>query len=100
MRRLLARHLGPCIACAGLVLFVAQRSSAQPLPAPHHISALHALNNSVEALVRRASPSVVQVVVTGNGPRGGMDGEASFEMVRRGTVGSGFVLDPDVHIVR
>src|SRR6267142_72999 len=95
----MARRLGSCVVFAAGVLLVAQRSSAQPSHAPRPFSALRALNNSVEALVRRVSPSVVQVVVTGYGPRGGLDSESSVEIVRQVTVGSGVILDPDGYIV-
>src|SRR5882672_1290295 len=92
-------RLGVCIASAAGLLLVAQCLSAQPTHAPRRSSALRELNSSVEALVRRVSPSVVQVVVTGYGHRGGVDGDGSFDIVRQMTVGSGVILDPDGYIV-
>src|ERR1700704_392417 len=93
------RVLCGCLTCAASLLLAARGASAQPAHAAHSMSALRELNNSVEALVRRVSPSVVQVVVTGYGPRGGVDGDSSFEIVRQVTVGSGVILDPDGYIV-
>src|SRR5258708_1711598 len=93
------RLLGVWIACGAGLLLVAQPSSAQPTHPARHSSALRELNTAVEALVRQVSPSVVQVVVTGYGPRGGPDSESSLEIVRQVTVGSGVILDPDGYIV-
>src|SRR5262245_11446381 len=93
------RLLGACIVCAADLLLLARASSAQPAHAQRPISALRELNSSVEALLRRVSPSVVQVVVTGYGPREGGSGDSPFEIVRQVTVGSGVILDPDGYIV-
>jgi serine protease Do len=95
MRRLLSA----CLACAAGLLLAARGASAQPAHAAHSMSALRELNSSVEALVRRVSPSVVQVVVTGYSPREGTDSDSAFEIVRQLTVGSGVILDPDGYIV-
>ena len=94
MRRL----FGACLACAAMLL-VPRASSAQPTHAASPTSALRELNRSVEALVRRVSPSIVQVVVSGYGPREGASGDSPFEIVRQLTVGSGVILDPDGYIV-
>jgi serine protease Do len=90
---------GAWLACAIGLLLVAQPSSAQSTHLPRPVNALRELNGAVETLVRRVSQSVVQVVVTGYGPRGGTDSESSFEIVRQVTVGSGVILDPDGYIV-
>jgi len=95
MRRLLSA----CLTCAAGLLLAARGASAQSAHAAHSMSALRELNSSVEALVRRVSPSVVQVVVTGYGPRGGADDDSLFDIVRQVTVGSGVILDPDGYIV-
>ena len=92
------RLAGAWVACVA-VLLAAQPSSAQPTHLPRYGGALRELNNAVEALVRQVSQSVVQVVVTGYGPRGGPDSESSLEIVRQVTVGSGVILDPDGYIV-
>ena len=46
--------------------FATQAQAQTPSPA-HGTDALHQLNDSVEALVQRVSPSVVQIVVSGYG---------------------------------
>ena len=95
----MGRLLGASLMCAAGLILPAQGASAQPAHAAHSMSALRELNRSVEALVRRVSPSVVQVVVMGYGPRGGVDGDSLFDIVRQVTVGSGVTLDPDGYIV-
>ena len=94
------RHLpGAALMCAAGLLLIARTASAQPAHAPRPTSALRALNSSVEDLVRRVAPSVVQVLVTAYGPREGTDGDTSFEIVRQLTIGSGVVLAPDGYLV-
>ncbi len=62
--------------------------------------ALHQLNDSVEALVRRVSPSVVQIVVTGYGSKQENDrGRADVVIGRERAIGSGVIVDPDGYIV-
>jgi len=81
------------------VFLIALPVSAQPADGQRHISVLRELNSSVEALVRRVSPSVVQVLVSSYGSREGGDRDSSLEIVRQSTVGSGVILDPDGYIV-
>jgi len=81
------------------LLLVALPVCAQTKPAPSRINALHDLNRSVEALVRRVSPSVVELLVTAYGPSETADSDAPFEIVRQLTIGSGVVVDPDGYIV-
>src|SRR5712692_4649981 len=50
------------------VYLLAARLPAQTSDHPGAPDPLHQLNTSVEALTRRVSPSVVQVLVTGYGP--------------------------------
>ena len=95
----MGRLFSASIACAAGMTLLAQRAWAQPPHAPRPISALRELNSSVETLVRRVSPSVVEVVVTGYGSRGGTDGESSSEIMRQVTVASGAIVDPDGYIV-
>jgi serine protease Do len=94
MRRL----LGSLIACAAGVLLVARGTAAQSVHTASPTNALRELNSSIETLVRRVAPSVVQVVVTGYGPREGTD-DSSVDIARQVNVGSGVILDPDGYIV-
>jgi len=53
---------------------------------------LRRLNQSVDALIRRVSPSVVQILVTGYGPlEEGDRGNANSIIGRQRAIGSGFV---------
>ena len=62
--------------------------------------ALHQLNDAIEALVQRISPSIVQVIVTGFGSTDdGNRKQASSVLGRRQIVGSGVIVDPDGYIV-
>jgi len=62
--------------------------------------ALHQLNDAVEALVRKVSPSVVQIMVTGYGSREeNSSGETSVIVGRQRAIGSGVIVDPDGYIV-
>jgi serine protease Do len=62
--------------------------------------ALHQLNDSIEALVRRVSPSVVQIVVTGYGSTEESDrGQADVVIGRQRAIGSGVIVDPEGYIV-
>src|SRR5271157_4968714 len=61
---------------------------------------LHKLNESVDNLIKKVSPSVVQILVTGYGPL--EEGERSSTSViigRQRAIGSGFVIDPSGYIV-
>jgi serine protease Do len=84
---------------AAALLLIAFPAYAQPADGHKRSGVLRELNNAVEALVRRVSPSVVQVLVTSHGPRDGAERDSSFEIVRQSTVGSGVILDSDGYIV-
>jgi serine protease Do len=62
--------------------------------------ALHALDESVEALVRRVSPSVVQIVVSGYGASESEgQGQMSVVVGKQRVIGSGVIVDPTGYIV-
>ncbi|HEX8879519.1 MAG TPA: trypsin-like peptidase domain-containing protein [Candidatus Acidoferrum sp.] len=61
---------------------------------------LRRLNQSVDALIKRVSPSVVQILVTGYGPlEEGDRGNTNSIIGRQRAIGSGFVLDENGYIV-
>jgi serine protease Do len=61
---------------------------------------LHKMNESVDALIKKVSPSVVQVLVTGYGPlEDGDRGNAGVVIGRQRAIGSGFVIDPNGYII-
>jgi len=91
-----------------LVLFVAgivaslslvPRAAAQAQGKPED-NTLRKLNESVDALIRKVSPSVVQILVTGYGPlEETKSGNTGVVIGRQRAIGSGFVIDPDGYII-
>lgn len=74
---------------------MAQAQRGSPLPDP-----LHQLNDSIESLVQKVSPSVVQILVTGYGAtEDGDHGQTADVIGRRQAVGSGVIVDPNGYIV-
>jgi serine protease Do len=81
-------------------IFFTGRAEAQASRAEHVPDALHQLNDSVEALVQRVSPSVVQIVVSGYSSTEGTDqGQMSVVIGKERTIGSGVIVDPEGYIV-
>jgi serine protease Do len=61
---------------------------------------LHRLNQSVDALIKKVSPSVVQILVTGYGPlEEGERGNTTTIIGRQRAIGSGFVIEESGYIV-
>jgi len=78
----------------------ANDSQAQSGRANQSSDALHQLSNSVEELVKRVSPSVVQVLVTGLGLTEEAAGsETALVVGRLRSVGSGVIIDPEGYIL-
>ena len=78
----------------------AEDSWAQSAQANQSPDALHQLSRSVEELVKRVSPSVVQVLVTGLGLTEEAAGsEAALVVGRLRSVGSGVIVDPEGYIL-
>ncbi len=91
--------------CGGLpwlclvFLFVTPQVLAQTATPKADSDPLHQLNNSVKALVRRVTPSVVQVLVTGYGPVEDSHGDTNLVLGKQQSLGSGVIIDPDGYIV-
>jgi serine protease Do len=60
---------------------------------------LHKFNESVDALIKKVSPSVVQILVTGYGPLEAERGNTGVVIGRQRAIGSGFIIDPDGYII-
>jgi serine protease Do len=60
---------------------------------------LRELSSSSEGLVRRVSPSVVQILTTGYGTVGERGGGETALLARQRTIGSGVIVDPDGYII-
>lgn len=74
--------------------------TGQPARNAQSSDALHQLNDSIEGLVQRVSPSVVQIQVTGYGATEDSDrGQTSAVIAKRRVVGSGVIVDPEGYIV-
>jgi serine protease Do len=84
-----------CLMC----LLLAPRASAQTAITRGDSDPLHQLNNSVRALVKRVTPSVVQVLVTGYGPVEGNRSDTNLVLGKQQSIGSGVIIDPDGYIV-
>ena len=82
-----------------IYLAFAPRVSAQTSTGKLDSDPLHQLNNSVRALVRRVTPCVVQVMVTGYGPVESSRGDTNFVFGKQLSVGSGVIIDPDGYII-
>ena len=82
-----------------LALFLAAACSAQSAQ-PRRSDPLHQLNESIETLVARISPSVVQIRVSGYGAIEESDqSQASLVIGRQRKIGSGVIVDPEGYII-
>jgi serine protease Do len=88
-----------CLACLAFSSAVAAQNSNLRATSKIESDPLHQFNNSIRALVRRVSPSVVQVMVTGYGPVEGSSNNTGLILGRQQSVGSGVIVDEDGYIV-
>src|SRR5207302_10270783 len=95
----LALRLFRALSGSALFLFVHLRA-VNGRAQDHSTDALRKLNESVAALIKKVSPSVVQILVTGYGPlEEGEHGNANAVIGRQRAIGSGFVIEPSGYIV-
>jgi serine protease Do len=88
------------LACAATAfLLLTLQVSAQTAPTRGDSDPLHQFNASVRALVRRVTPSVVHVMVTGYEPVDQNSGNASLVLGRKQSLGSGVIIDPDGYVI-
>lgn len=81
-----------CVLC----LLISTAAAAQPVPRAVPPDPLASWNASVDALTRKVWPSVVQILVSGYGPREDMSqSETSVVLGPQQSSGSGFVIDAD-----
>jgi serine protease Do len=79
--------------------FVAAFPSAVPAQ-DRGDNTLRKLNESIDALIKKVSPSVVQIMVTGYGPVETTEhGTTALTLGRQRAIGSGFVIDPSGYIL-
>lgn len=94
--------VGALCLCLTLLAFapgIAAQTSSQVVTSRNDSSPLRQFNNSVRDLVKRVTPSVVQVMVTGYGPVESSRGSTSLVLGRQQSIGSGVIVDPDGYIV-
>jgi serine protease Do len=88
-------------AVAGWLILYTPASAQVPADSPpSHSDLLHQLNDSIEALVQRVSPAIVQIQVTGYGSAEEPErGQTELLVSRRRAIGSGVIVDPAGYIV-
>ena len=75
-------------------------ATAQTQEGSRSANVLHQLNDSIEELVERVSPTVVQILVTGYGASEETQrGQTDLLVGRRRAIGSGVIVDPEGYIV-
>lgn len=95
-RRGIARAALP----AAMVLALSALLGALAAAQEPNDNTLRKFNESVDSLIKRVSPSVVQILVTGYGPiDSGERGNTAAVIGRQRAIGSGFVIDPAGYIV-
>jgi serine protease Do len=86
------------VVCALALLYPTSGLRAQSTDSS--TDALRKLNQSVDGLIKKVSPSVVQILVTGYGPlEEGDRGNTASVIGRQRAIGSGFVIDPSGYIM-
>src|SRR5882762_744487 len=66
--------------------------------APATANLLRALDRSLETVISKVSPAVVQIVVAGYGPLED-HGHVTARIVRQHAIGTGIIVDPDGYIM-
>jgi serine protease Do len=84
----------------GIALPVVAAAQAQSAPAKAGVDVIHEMSAAFESLVKRVSPAVVEVLVTGYGTDEEDDDERGpSPLGRERSLGSGVIIDPDGYIV-
>jgi serine protease Do len=95
-RRFLCPRFLFAVATAAFVATLPSGALAQDKSA----NTLRKLNESIDALIKKVSPSVVQILVTGYGPVESTErGNTALTLGRQRAIGSGFVIDPAGYIL-
>ena len=99
-------HMKCSIVCLLIATFAAAQSPAgrHPVaadhpPVPKSSNYLRELDSSLEEVVAKVSPAVVQIMVTGYGPSEDQGHHNTAVIVREHAIGSGVIVDPDGYIM-
>jgi serine protease Do len=93
-------HLAFLMFAATFVLSPGASAQAPSDTPAAHSDLLHQLNDSIESLVQRVSPTIVQIQVTGYGSAEEPErGQTELLVGRRRAIGSGVIVDPTGYIV-
>jgi serine protease Do len=85
---------------AAILLFLGAFLGTSSAAQERNDNTLRKFNESVDALIKKVSPSVVQILVTGYGPvDSGERGNTAVVIGRQRAIGSGFVIDPAGYII-
>ena len=90
------------LALIPVIVCLAAPAAAQPVPraAPVNADPLARMNESVDALMKKVWPSVVQILVSGYAARDeGTPGDTAVVLGPQQSTGSGFVIDADGYIM-
>jgi serine protease Do len=99
-RNVSIRFTIPSVAHVLLVFLTAVPFAVRAHAQDRSADELHKFNESVDALIKRVSPSVVQILVTGYGPLESAErGNTGVVIGRQRAIGSGFVIDPAGYII-
>src|SRR5579862_5514174 len=93
-----------------ICLLVAATANAQTAASRHPSAAvdrsegrssniLREMDSSIESVVNKVSPAVVQIVVAGYGPAESHGNTETATIVRQHAVGAGIIVDPDGYII-
>jgi serine protease Do len=94
------RRTAHSVACAAIFFLSTALLAFSTRAQERSDDTLRKLNESVDTLIKKVSPSVVQILVTGYGPvEAGERGNTAVVIGRQRAIGSGFVIDPSGYIV-
>jgi len=98
------QHLSPILRFGSFILLLASVLSGLTAPlfaqVPATAKAVNSFDAAVDTLLKKVSPSVVQIIVTAYAPlEDGGRGNAGVILGRQRASGSGFIVDPEGYIV-
>ena len=89
-----------CPVLTGLIFMITTSIAGTMRAQEHPMQDLQRLNQSVDALIKKVSPSVVQILVTGYGPLEEGDRSSTNTVIgRQRAIGSGFVIEESGYIM-